>query len=1058
MERGCISCDERLPPRARFCLNCGLAVAAEAKDVQTGRRAVADYTPKYLADKILRSRSAVQGERKQVTVLFCDVVDSTRLASALGAEAMHALLSNFFTIALAEVHRFEGTVNQFLGDGFMAIFGAPIAYEDHAARAGLAALAIRHAIERARTAASLPGWTDLHVRMGLNSGQVVVGAIGDDLRMDYTAVGNTTNLAARLQSVAAPDEILCGDTTVTAARDTLTVQALAPVSLKGISEPAGRHLLTSAREHTNRPERRVTRFVGRADELAELTTYVDLLRQKRGGVVEIEGEAGVGKSRLLLEFKVTLSADLHIAEGQCITYGYQRPNVPIAELIRGLSERRSTAYEAQNIDAPVQAIRVDDSHEPDYLAALRGDAKAQAQVGEMDPATVRGRTVEALVEHVLRCASRAPTILVIEDLHWADPSTLAFLTAVANAIPGTRCLLIVTFRTGFNPPWSVSARRARLVISPLPHEESVALLDNFPEASGLSAIRQQDLLARAEGNPFFLGELVRAMADGDVELSGDVYDVLSARVDQLDAENKANLRMAAVIGREFSLDLLEEVAATRSDKRLHLEKMVSLGFVEPTTVPRRFQFVHALTQEVVYKTILGDERRHLHAAVAVVLSEKALRAEDLCEEIAHHLLESDDEQNALPFLETATAKAIRNHNLDAAHGFLVDAMRLFEAQMMTQQRLVRCVTFLLQAFPIFHFLHRHKEYADLLERYAPAVEALDMPALLGPFLSQRGHRQWVSGWRCGEVTATLVRALALCAEADDPVNGAHAAVMLTWSHANAGLYAQAEDYSEEALRLLERAPVPWLQTFAHVGLLLCAVYRGQWSAALEQGRRARDVGIAANDDGMAAFGGAFIAFSLHESGDSRGAIAAGQDALGVAPTDYFRGWALAFIAAATCRTRLDAEALGTLQYAVRLAQAAGHSGYTTIALLLVEALLRAGDYGPAEIEAEALRAQALSMPYPFVAGSALMALAEIKLHAGDPHDALKTFQEARTELEAIDSAHRVAQARAGAGRSLILLGDLATARAELLAAHSAFSRLKSLTAAEEVHRILDSLC
>lgn len=1057
LTRSCAECGESLSSQARFCSSCGAAVATRVTADPSHPRAVADYTPKHLADKILRSKSAIQGERKQVTVLFCDMVESTALAGTLGAESMHALLSDFFAVALAEVHRFEGTVNQFLGDGFMAIFGAPLAYEDHAARAGLAALAIQNAIAGARDAGSLPGWPDVKVRMGLNSGQVVVGAIGDDLRMDYTASGDTTHLAARLQSVAAPGEILCGAATVTAARDALVVEALSHITVKGIVESITPHRLIDALEHTGRVAERRAPFTGRAAELAELNVCVNLASQGRGGVIEIEGEPGAGKSRLMLEFQAAFPAAARIAVGQCITYGKQRPNVPIAELTRGLF-----GLEARPGDAPIRGAQASeppagDGADADYLGALMGDAQAAAGLREMDPATVRGRTIEALVDHVLQCASRELTVLIVEDLHWADPSTLEFLSAIANAIRNTRCLMVVTFRTGSEPSWSMAARLARVTLSPLGDADGRALLAQLPEAAGLSAGQRQAVLARAEGNPFFLEELVRAVAHGDVQLPGDVFDVLGARIDRLDAEDKTRLRIAAVMGRAFSLDLLEEVTASITGQRLRVERLVTLGFIEPVAARRRFQFVHALTQEVAYQTMLGNERRQLHAAVARRLCEKAAHAEDGCEEIAHHFMESHDPQLALPFLETATAKAIRNHTLDAAHGYLVDAMRLFEAETMTPERLVRCVTYLLQAFPVFHFLHRHKEYADLIERYAPAVEALNVPALSGAFLAQRGHRHWVAA-RFEEAQSTLERAIPLCAESGDPVNAAHAAVMLAWTLSHRGACARGEEYGLQALQFLQPVPVPLLQTFAHVAMLLCDLYRGRWRAAQRHGEQARDIGILARDDGMAAFGGAFLSYALSQSGDSAGAIVAGQAAFTIAPTDYFRGWALAFMASARCSVGQDAEALGILEYAVGLARDSGHmGGYTLIALLLAEARLPAGQHEVARAEAEVLRTHALQIGYPLVAAGALRVQAEAQLTNGQPQQALAAFICAQQEYAAIDAAHGVAQAHAGKGRALLALGDLPGARIALSAALSGFDDLGSRAAGADVSLLLDSL-
>ena len=295
----CSACGTELPAGARFCLACGQPVQLP-DTVQSRPAAPVAYTPKHLAEKILTSRSALEGERKQVTVLFCDLANSTALAERLGPETMHTLLNHFFELALAEVHRYEGTINQFLGDGFMALFGAPLAHEDHARRAVLAALGVQQRLRQDGVEAeSLTGGTEdappqqLSMRMGLNTGLVVVGSIGDNLRMDYTAVGDTTNLAARLQQLAQPGTILLSGTTARLVRSEARLEALEPVQVKGKTEPvtAWRVLGRLPRRSplAGREERALSPFVGRE---RELITLHELLAQVEAGQGQVVGLAG----------------------------------------------------------------------------------------------------------------------------------------------------------------------------------------------------------------------------------------------------------------------------------------------------------------------------------------------------------------------------------------------------------------------------------------------------------------------------------------------------------------------------------------------------------------------------------------------------------------------------------------------------------------------------------------------------------------------------------------------------------------------------------------------
>jgi tetratricopeptide (TPR) repeat protein len=697
--------------------------------------------------------------------------------------------------------------------------------------------------------------------------------------------------------------------------------------------------------------------------------------------------------------------------GQCITYGNQKPNAPIIELVRGLLDTEAAYYTARAESGFISLAA------NDYLATLIGNQDALNRTKNLDPATLRGRTQEALAEYVRRRSQHEPLVLMIEDLHWADPSSLEYLSAVTTSLQGSRGLLVATFRPGTNPPWPGAVRLGRIRLMPLRPDAMRSLLGELAAASVLSQKKLEQIAARAERNPFFLQELVRAELSTGEEVPGDVFDVLSARIDRLAVRDKHNLRTAAVIGREFSLDLLDEIANESREERVHVEHLTGLGFIEPTMAPRRYRFVHALTQEVTYQGMLGDERRQLHTVVATRLMARAKSTEEDCEEIAHHHLAGKSPAQALPLLLAATAKAIRSHTLEAAHGFLVEVMRLFEAEESTPERLTNCVEYLLQAFPIFHFLHKHQEYAELLERYAQQVEALNNPGLLGAFLGQRGHRLWVAA-RYTEAESLLMRAIPLCEKVQDPVSAAHACLMATWLYAFAGKCELGEQYGLRAFQYLEQAPVPIWQTYGNVGLLLCAAFRGRWAKARLYGERARDVGLAAQDDGMASFGGGFLAWSLYEMGDDDAAVKEAQAALSIAPTNYFKGWSGTFMAAAMARLGQEQSALENLEQAVGYAEQAGHiSGFALVALLRGEARVYAGQFDQAQQEVKALRRLARTIPFPFVAAGALQVQAECALRTGHVQEAVKLFRRAELEFTAIDAVHRIAQARAGAERA-----------------------------------------
>jgi len=344
------------------------------------------YTPKHLAEKILTSRSALEGERKQVTVLFCDLANSTPIAERIGPEAMHTLLNRSFELALNEVHRYEGTINQFLGDGFMALFGAPIAHEDHARRAVLAALAL----QRTLTEADLgrPYGVECAFRMGLNSGLVVVGSIGDNLRMDYSAIGDTTNLASRLQQQAEPGTILVSESTTRLVQGAVRLEALAPVEVKGKTEPVPLYkvigTLPRRSSIASRSERTLSPFVGRERELATLEALFAQVESGQGQVVGIVAEAGGGKSRLLYEFRQRLQ-DKRVTylEGRCLSYGSTMPYHPLIDVLChncGIIETDSPEAIIEKVRLALHEVSMDAEESAPYLLQLLGVKEGTASI------------------------------------------------------------------------------------------------------------------------------------------------------------------------------------------------------------------------------------------------------------------------------------------------------------------------------------------------------------------------------------------------------------------------------------------------------------------------------------------------------------------------------------------------------------------------------------------------------------------------------------------------------------------------------------------------------
>ena len=653
-----------------------------------GQDAPNTYTPRHLAEKILTSRAALEGERKHVTVLFCDIVGSTALAERLGEEPMHELLNRFFELALNEVHRYEGTINQFLGDGFMALFGAPVAHEDHARRAVLAALDIQRALADAAEA-----FCGLEVRMGLNTGPVVVGTIGDNLRMDYTAVGDTTNLAARLQQHADPGVIVISEATQRLVQGYVRTEPIAGFEAKGKSEPiAGFKLLgrgprQSALESGD--ERSLSRFVGRDREIATLADVLAELEEARGQAVGIVGEPGVGKSRLLYEFRQSLGERrVTYLEGRCLSYGGAIPYLPILDLLRaayGIVEADTHAVIVRKVLSALHAAGMDEEGLP-YLLLLLGVREGTEALREMSPETVKARTFQTLIRLVLEESRRQPLVLAIEDLHWVDKTSEELLTALAGSVAGAAVLVLGTYRPGYRPPWMDQSYATQIPIRPLSAEDSRSVVASALAAGSIVDELAQSIVRKGEGNPFFLEELARSVGERGVqrirhELPDTIQGVLLARIDRLPESAKRLLQTAAVLGREAPLRLLRETHDLPDAMDADLQELKHQEFLYERTDAREpmFVFKHVLTQEAAYESLLSGRRGALHEAAGQALERLYVdRLDEQYDLLAYHYPRSLNSDKGFDYLVRANRKAMGADAPVEALGYFERAMALLD--------------------------------------------------------------------------------------------------------------------------------------------------------------------------------------------------------------------------------------------------------------------------------------------------------------------------------------------------------------------------------------------
>ena len=516
----CPSCRFENAPAAKFCGGCGARLTGAAAPAVT-QPAPESYTPKPLAERILRSRGALEGERKQVTVLFADIKGSMELIQGADPEDARRILDPTIEAMMRAVHRYEGTVNKVLGDGIMALFGPPIAHEDHAVRACYAALAMQNALREISEKTRRDFGVEVQVRTDLHSGEVVVRTIGNDLTMDYDAIGQTTHLASRMEQLALPGSIRMTADTLRLAEGLVQVRPLGPIPVKGLVQPIEVFELTGAAAVRSRLQASAvagfTRFVGREREMDALNTALERAGTGLGQVAAVVGEPGVGKSRLYYEFVHShRTRDWLVLESGSVSHGKATAYLPLIDLLKNYFQIEN-ADDARRIRERVtgKLLTLDDTLRPmlpAFLALL--DVPVNDSVWlDSDPAQRRRRTLDACRALLLWEAQVQPTIVVFEDLHWTDSESLAFIDSLIESLPKAPILLLLNFRPEFQDRWSAKSYYTRIRIDPLQAKGSEELLrDKLGADASLRALKQL-LIERTEGNPFFLEESARTLIE-----------------------------------------------------------------------------------------------------------------------------------------------------------------------------------------------------------------------------------------------------------------------------------------------------------------------------------------------------------------------------------------------------------------------------------------------------------------------------------------------------------------------------------------------------------------
>ena len=895
----CPGCGVSLGPDSRFCHACGVRILERAA-APTRFVSPLTYTPQHLANRILTSRSTLEGEHKRVTVLFCDIANSTALAERLGDEQMYKLLNRFFDHALAEVHHYEGSVNQFLGDGFMALFGAPLALEHHERRAVLASLGIRRRLKEHFGDAAETAEMAFEVRMGLNTGQVVVGKIGDNLRMDYTAVGDTTHIAARLQAMAAPGEVLIAKSTFEHVHSVIDTRQLAPLTIKGKSQPLEVHRVVgvrfSAAPSQAKTTRNLSRFVGREREIAELLDCLDHAAAGRGQAVGIVSEPGMGKTRLVWEFRQRiLQRNVGYLEGQCLSYGAAIPYLPILDVVRvscQILESDTPSTIREKVRSATLAMGLDEETTAPYLLDLLGVQHDTAILSSLSPEVVQSRTFKSLRQLCLKSSQNRPLVLVVEDLHWVDRTSEDFLALLAESLAGLPILLLATYRPGYSPAWINKSYATQISLRPLSESGGMAIVQEVLASEVVAQALATDVVTRAEGNPLFLEELARAVSErvGAAPTVPDtLFGVLSARIDRLPEKAKHLLQIASVIGREFSRRLLAVVWEVDDTLESELARLVRLEFIYERTFEDEIVYVfkHALTREAAYASLLSHYRQSCHGKVGTALERLHVdRIDEAVEILAYQFGLSAYDEKAVDYAIRASDRAQARWANTEALAFSEQALRRLQAMPVSESTRLGRIDVVIKQAEVRFALGQHAAQLTALAQIGTQISSADEPSRRAAWHYWTGFLNIITGGRT-EISITHCEeasSIAKAAQLEDLQASADSC--LAQVYVITGEPRRTIKIGEHALDVFERRGNRWWASRTLSQLIPAANALGEWQRSLSYCARALEHGIATDDLRLKVSAYIRFASTQIQRGDWRSGLDYCDQAKGLAPVQY----------------------------------------------------------------------------------------------------------------------------------------------------------------------------
>jgi class 3 adenylate cyclase/tetratricopeptide (TPR) repeat protein len=1092
-ELECPVCKANIPLGRKFCGECGhnFTISSEPlpKELSFDEKLdkIQRYLPKGLTEKILSQRDRIEGERKQVTVMFCDMEGFTPLSEMLGIEDAYAIMDQVYEILIHKVHDYEGTVNEMTGDGIMALFGAPVALEDAPQRAIRSSLAIHREIAKFsdQLRQEKRGVPPVKMRIGVHTGPVVVGTVGNDLRVEFKAVGDTVNLASRMEGQAQPGTTYITEDTFKLTEGLFRFEGLGQRVIKGKEEPVNVYRAIAPSTRRTRfdvsAERGLTPFAGRERELELLLDGFERSKAGRGQAFSITAEAGVGKSRLLYEFrKAVASEDVIFLEGRCLSYSRAVAYHPVIDILKAnfdINQGDGDFEISKKVKGGLKMLGADEASTLPYLLELLAVKDRGIDKIPMSPEVKKDRIIEALKRIVLKVSEIRPLIMAYENLHWIDKSSEDQLKHLLESIPEARVLLIFTHRPEFVHTWGAKSYHSQVTLSRLSNRESLMMASHLLGTEALDKDLEEFILEKTEGIPFFIEELIKSLKDlkiiekeknryritkdiKEVIIPATVQDVIMARVDSLSQETKDLLQTVSVVGRESSYELTNRVIGLQEKELLsHLSVLKDSEFLyERGIYPQStYVFKHALTQEVAYNSLLQKRKKEIHEKIGIAM--EALypdRLEEHYEMLAYHYGRSANADKAFQYLDLANQKAIRLNALEEAKTYFDKAMAHLDALPESEENRQRRISLLVNQGIVFYMLFKNQEYYRILTRYESMAIELRNQALLGALYSRKGNCEFTF-CHYDQCIKTLTKAAELCKAAGNVEDAGYAYAWLGWSHLFMGHYDRVLNVKEELLLIMEKQFNPRWYVRGLCGASRAYICLGRWDEATEEAQKALKVAEESSDNGLVVWGNWTLSMAYTWRGDLSRGVEYGELALqkAVTPADKAQtqrglGWAL-------CRAGEPNRGIELLVAAMQNFQT-GHlrPGMIPSTCTLGSGYCLVGEDEKARQKLEEGLKIADRCGARYYVGWSHRFLGEINLKS-NPVQAAAHFEKSIAVFQEIKAENDLALVYAGYGRLQKQQGQFAQAREYLTKALQIFERLGTLIEPNKIREVLAEL-